>query len=147
MSFIVTGSISFGDIALIVTLLLGFGGVYKWTHDYRETWIDRLLDSKKFMTKIEEFVAETLGPSLSNIPAPGNPYTLDEKNNLINKQKNGTLTCEDALRLREILNEDLERAKKNNDIGTIIILVIALLGLVALISAFSKESRPKAPVT
>ena len=139
MSVVITGSISIGDIAVIVTLLFGFGGIYKWTHDYRENWIDKLLDSQKFVTKLNEFIGEALQPYISNLPAPGNPYTKEEKESLLYKQKKGTLTFNEAVRLQQILNEDIERARKGNDIGTIIVLTIALIALVALISALSKN--------
>lgn len=98
----------------------------------------RLLDSNP------QFISDIMG-----IPAPGNPYTKPEKEYLLQKYQNEQMTLEDANRLQEILNEDIDTAgrllKEGNDldagdiIGAVIAIGIILLGLAALIAMLSRR--------
>jgi len=70
--------------------------------------------------------------------APDNPYTREEKEELLRKQQLNQLTLPEAERLRTILLEDLQNAHR---LIAIVALILALIGIGALIASLQQKGN------
>ncbi|MGI0054101.1 MAG: hypothetical protein ACREBT_03975 [Thermoplasmata archaeon] len=77
--------------------------------------------------------------------AHGNPYDPAERAHLLEKYRAGTITVDEAGDLSGYLQEDEERARRNQNTGTAVLLlgVIGALAGVGLALAASKREPPK----
>lgn len=90
-----------------------------------EKKIENLTDSNKFIDGIIEGMShnKTFIDQVLSIKAPGNPYTQDEKEKLIQAYQSKTITTEQAERLKEILQEDIDNNKGAAALGAFIVLL------------------------
>ena len=138
-------------VGIVAVLIVVIGGLLR--HERRYTRLESTVNTIKEEIDGLKPLKDTLNalelisknPAIVNIArsikppgAGGNPYDFDEKDRLLNNYQEGTIdNIDDAKRLKEILNEDLE-TEKENSLGVIAVGLL-LLGLGALIGYLLKK--------
>ncbi len=135
----------------ILAVLIGLFTAHERRHTRAEKDLEeldrRVKKTEIFMENLSFFTSPEMRQAFVDLllhskvaGAPGNPYTVEEKERLLRLYRSGDLDLTQARRLQQIMNEEATEATNLGDVVAIIAIIAILIGLGALIAAMITAS-------